>query len=356
MRFIFDVKNAYYYPQFSPVIDELLERGHDCQCVVYTSKNDESSLNDFFSSLIIKAVWVKDEQGALEYFKQQKADWVIFGNTFDYLKELHQFAKSAQLWHGIGPKSCYYDESVPATTIRFIEGSARFEKIKNMYPKNNFKWVGYSKLDPLFNGKEKGLDFKKLGLDENKKTLLYAPTFNPSSIECFPDDWPKLFTEYNILIKAHAFTWQRKRYKAQRIKLDLWAKFENVYVASSTELSLLPFMQKADCLISEASSTLYEFLALERPVIVCNFLKLSWLYRGIFSYRFKQRFQSIDMDYSDVGTHINQFSDLKQMVDNQLNKMSQPSSNNLKVIEQHVGPTDGKVSKRIVDYIESIST
>ena len=40
---------------------------------------------------------------------------------------------------------------------------------------------------------------QKLGLKAEKKTLIYAPTFYPSSIECFPKNFPEDLNQYNIL-------------------------------------------------------------------------------------------------------------------------------------------------------------
>lgn len=43
--------------------------------------------------------------------------------------------------------------------------------------------TGYAKLDPLINNESLGFSCEQLGLDSKKPTVLYAPTFYPSSIE-----------------------------------------------------------------------------------------------------------------------------------------------------------------------------
>ncbi|MCE9680429.1 CDP-glycerol glycerophosphotransferase family protein [Shewanella sp. AS1] len=353
MLIAFDLLNIYYLPQYSPIIKQLKERGHKIQLVGYSSKNDVDSCNEILSQFDEEVIWVKDEKAAADLYQKNKPDWVFFGNKFDYLDEVHQYSKTAQLGHGIGPKPSYYHKSSTPMTVRFIEGSLRLEKIKHLYPNDNFVQVGFSKLDPIINGEEPGLDFVKLGLDPNKPTLLYAPTFNPSSLECFPDNWPQGFPEYNILIKAHSITLTRDQYTKQRAKLARWADFDNVYVAGNNELSLLPFMQNADILISEASSTLFEFAALDRPVIVCNFFKLKWSYRGIFKYRFHKRFGKDNVLYSDIGAHINDYKALRECVTQQLAHPEQYHAQRLQYTTDHVGPNDGKASERIVDYLET---
>ena len=62
--------------------------------------------------------------------------------------------------------------------------------------------VGFCKLDPIINGETTGFDLNQLGLKTEKKTLIYAPTFYPSSIERFPKNFPEDFSKYNILIKV----------------------------------------------------------------------------------------------------------------------------------------------------------
>ncbi|MCG9697975.1 CDP-glycerol glycerophosphotransferase family protein [Shewanella sp. Isolate11] len=353
MLIAFDLLNIYYLPQYSPIIERLKARGHRVQIIGYANKNDTHTYGDILKQLDVELLWVKDDKEAASLYQTNKPDWVFFGNKFNYLDEVHLYSKTAQLGHGIGPKPSYYHKSCTPMTVRFIEGSLRLEKINQLYPNDNFVQVGFSKLDPIINGQEPGLDLIKLGLDPTKPTLLYAPTFNPSSLECFPDNWPADFAEFNLLIKAHSITLTREQYAKQREKLARWTTFDNVYVAGDHDLSLLPFMHNADLLISEASSTLFEFAALDKPVIVCNFFKLKWNYRGIFRYRFYKRFGKDNVLYNNIGAHINAYSELQQCVKQQLAEPQQYHKQRQQYTQDHVGPTDGKASDRIVDYLES---
>ncbi|QYK01299.1 CDP-glycerol glycerophosphotransferase family protein [Shewanella psychrotolerans] len=353
MLIAFDLINIYYLPQYAPIINRLKERGHKVQVIGYANKNNPDIYNPILASLNVECLWAQNDEEACHIYRTNKPEWIFFGKKFDYLDELDSNSKTAQLGHGIGPKPSYYHKSCTPMTVRFIEGSLRLEKIKQLYPNDTFVQVGFSKLDPLFKGQEPGLNLTKLGLDPSKPTLLYAPTFNPSSLECFPDDWPQDFSKYNILIKAHAISLTRPQYNKQREKLACWAKYENVYVAGSEELSLLPFMKNADLLISEASSTLFEFAALDRPVIVCNFFKLKWNYRGIFKYRFNKRFGKDNVLYHNIGAHIQSYSALKQAVVEQLATPQQYAAQRHQYTRDHVGPTDGCASDRIINYLES---
>lgn len=276
----------------------------------------------------------------------------FFGSGANFMGELHKVSRSAQLGHGVGPKPSYYRKSDIPMTVRFIEGELRQKVIQQMYPDDTFVQVGYSKLDPLVQGIEPGLDYNALGLDNSKRTILYAPTFNPSSLERFPDNWPATFEEFNILIKPHTFTYSRQQYAGQRRKLNKWSSFDNVYVANAGEVSLLPFMKSADILLSEASSTLFEFVALDRPVIVCDFYQLKWFYRGPFRYRFDRRFGKDNVVYKDIGRHITSYAELDDAVRGELEHTQRYRKNRAQYTIDHIGPMDGLASKRIVDYLE----
>lgn len=353
MFVIFDTVNVYYIPQFQPIFEELRRKGHKVALVCYKNKNKSETFESVIKKLDIDYYWVEDDRAAAEKYQSLKPDWIFFGKGFNYLDQVHQASKTAQIGHGVGPKPSYYHKSSTPMTVRFMEGKLRLDKIQTLYPDDKFVQVGFSKLDPMFKQTEAGLDFGALGLNENKPTILYAPTFNPSSIERFPDDWPLDYLDYNILIKPHTFTYTRAQYAGQRKKLCKWAEYNNVYVAKEDELSLLPFMKDADILLSEASSTLFEFAALGKPVIVCNFFKLKWSYRGIFRYRFEKRFGKDNVLYKDIGLHVNSYKLLKNAVQQQLANPAEYSERRLQYTFDHVGPTDGESSVRIVDYLES---
>jgi len=353
MKIIFDTLNVYYLPHFLPVYEELDRRGHDCHFVCYENKNDKSRYDQCFSSQKLNVVWFNDQEESLRYYQQRQPDWIIFGNGYSLVDQLSEQTKTCQLNHGIGPKMCYYTISKDKMTVRFIEGDLRLEKIRGLFPDDNFIQTGYSKLDPLFKGDTTYADISSLGLDKKKPTLLYAPTFSPSSLGKFSEKFPSDFSEFNIIIKPHSFIYARKSYKADRQRLKKWQQYENVCVANAEELSLLPFMNYADIMVSEASSALFEFAALNKPVIVCNFFKLKWSHRGLLHYRFKRRFGLDNFIYKDIGVHVNSYSDLKENVLDQIKNPDMFQENRARYTQEHVGKVDGKVSERIADYLES---
>lgn len=352
MHVAFDTRNVYYIPQYLPVLRELLARGHEASFICYTGKDDPTAFRSAMDGLGAPVHWLADEAAALKHYVQLRPEWIIFGSGFEPLDDLVEPTQSVQLGHGIGPKPSYYGKSVQPMTVRFIEGARRLEVIRRRYPKGNFVQAGFSKLDPLFDGTAVGLDLESCGLDPSKLTILYAPTFNPSSLERFPRDWPADFPDYNVLVKPHSFTYTRTAYRGQRRRLRMWAEHTNVHVASPEELSLLPFMHSSDILLSEASSTLFEFAALDRPVVVCDFFKLKWTYRGPLRYRFERRFRRGDVPFDGIGAQARNYRELLNIIPQQLAAPSEYSDARKRFTEDHVGPTDGGASSRIVEYLE----
>ena len=124
-------------------------------------------------------------------------------------------------------------------------------------------------------------------------------------------------------------------------------------MASADEISVVPYFKEADILVSEASSTLFEFVALDKPVIVCNFFKLKWSYRGPFHYRFEKRFGRDNVLYEDIGRHINAFDRLPDAVSRELAHPETFREQRARYTRDHVGPVDGLASRRIADYLEA---
>ncbi|NVK23382.1 MAG: CDP-glycerol glycerophosphotransferase family protein [Gammaproteobacteria bacterium] len=350
MNILFDVQHLYYLPQYLPVYSKLKESGVKCQFVFY--KNEESELQHVCEQIVaqesLDVVWVENWEQALEIYKSKSPDWIVFGNAVQDLNVLHKYSKTVLMQHGIGPKSCYYDVSENPTTVRFVEGQHRLKRLQDLYPTGCFFDSGYAKLDAAFDNQNSSLSLHDLGLDENKPTLLYAPTFYPSSIEMFDKSFANDFSDYNIILKPHFFSLTKKKYAAQLKRLKHFAKQPNVYLAKVADYNLMPFMAISDIMLSDASSAIFEFAALNKPVVWCDFYKLRWSYRGIFKYRFKQRLDSDISYFEQVAIKANSYKDVKNAVSE---VEGYPFENRTATIEQLAGTVDGNSAQRIVDYL-----
>ena len=344
----FHVEHIYYLPQFLPVLKELENRGCQCKCLFNSSI--ESSVVDHAVKVHNLTHEIYDsEDHALEQYINKKPDWIVFGNSFKHTERLHNSTKTAMLYHGIGIKECYYDTALSQMDVRFVEGQYRADEIHKRSPDSNVIATGFAKLDPVFNPEYTSKPPDKF--DPEKKTLLYAPTFYPSTIENIQATWPADFAEFNIIIKPHEFSLTNSKYKKQKTRINQWSKFDNVYIAETKEFSLVPFMQYADLLISEASSALFEFSALDKPVIWCDFIKLRWSYRGIFSYRYKKRMDQSIMKYSHIATHVASYSKLHNAVVTEIKNPETHATERAAITRELLGSADGKAAQRICDYL-----
>ena len=350
----FDIPHLYYLPQYQPVYDELTRHGADCTFVFY-EKPEADLLHSVINQYQLPVKWVKDEVAALELYRTDKPNWVIFGNDFLGLTQLDKnVTRCALLFHGSGTgvKGASLSPGLGEVDVRFVSGPARLPIFRELYPDVKLVTVGFAKLDPLFGPEEQQpkFDLAELGLDPAKKTLLYAPTFYPSSIENMGKDWPKQFAEYNILIKPHDFTLNKKRYRHQLKRLHEWEKFDNVWLARPTDYSLIPFMATADVMATDTSSAIFEFASLDKPVIVCDFVRLRWGYRGPLRFRLRKRLDASTEQYQDIASHAARFKDLKGIVDEQMQQPEKLRTRRLEYAEQIMGQRDGKVAQRIVDF------
>jgi len=347
----FDVQQLYYVPQYSPVQQRLEILGVECIYVFYRDVSLVQQQEAVAISLGARVIWVADQCEARELYLKDSPSWVVIGNYFEGLEAVHVNSKTALLSHGIGPKSCYYTVSDSMPSVRFVEGPYRAKRLEGLYPYSKFVDTGYAKLDPVVNGTLGGCNLGDLGLDSTKITLLYAPTYYPSSIECFSKDFPHNFKEYNIIVKPHFFSLTNPKYKKQKMLLESWSKAENVYLAGVDEVNILPFMAISDLLISDASSTLFEYAALDKPIVWCDFYKLRWGYRGLFKYRFDNRMDADLYKYSDIALHAKSYGDLKGCVDSQIESPQEFSEKRMKHSLQLAGVVDGKVGLRIAQFM-----
>ncbi|MFT4732587.1 MAG: CDP-glycerol glycerophosphotransferase (TagB/SpsB family) [Gammaproteobacteria bacterium] len=349
----FDLLHLYYLPQFLPVAQVLLDKGAKVLFVVY-AKSDvvditKQALNDENFDYVV----VGGEKSAIEHYLSKKPDWVIFGNapSSNYIALKGLPVKMAFMQHGIGPKACYYSSSEFPFDARFVEGDTRKQRLQKMFPKATFVDVGYAKLDSLFNGKDEPISLRALGLNPNKKTLLYAPTFYPSSIECFGGDWPQSLANYNLIIKPHFFSLTKSKYSKQRALLDEWSKYDNVYLSPVNCYSLLPFMQVSDVLLSEASSTVFEFSALDKPTVWCDFYHVRWSYKGLFKFRFAERMDKDLSLFDRLCERAKSPNEVLSKIQYCLTNKEEKSALRKEITLSMTGKTDGKCSERIVQFL-----
>lgn len=353
MRVIFDVQHLYYLPQFLPVHEELQRHGVDTLFVFHEALEDASVMEAVLGSQVLPHVVVDGANGALREYRERRPDWIIFGNGFSRLKALPPGTRTALLYHGIGVKECYYYAELMEMDIRFVEGEHRARELAQRFPAARIEDVGFAKLDPLLNPdiETPRLDLAECGLDASRPTILYAPTYYPSSIEMLPDDLPADLAECNFVIKPHHFTFTKPRYRHQLEKLQRWAERDNVWLAGLKDVSLLPMMGSADILLSEASSALFEFAALDRPIVWCDFYWRRWSHRGPLRWRLERRLDPTIQQYRDIARHAEEPADVAEAIRRELAEPASHAGQRRRYTEMLIGATDGRTSQRIADIL-----
>ena len=353
---VFYTEQIYFLPQFLPVAKELNRRG-----LPYLIVLKGTTSRDIFdqNNKIVKIC--EDEnlpfQLGTKGLEDANIEYLICGGDEHPTVNI-PYKKSVLIVHGIGTKLSAFTEEKNKFDIRFIEGAFRLRRLKDLYPNAKTIWenVGFSKLDDVLAYKPNEISdlFNHYGLDRNKKTILYAPTFYPSSLEKMPDNFPEQFKDYNLIIKPHFFSYIRKKYKKQRRKLELWKNYNNVYVAGFDDFNIVPFYALADLLISDESSVVFEFAALDKPVILNRFLKLRLSYRLFGQRKFKKRMEPAMDQFRDLGENIWRFKDLKDTVEHELANPENYKQRRAECTHEIIGPVDGKVSVRMVDLLENL--
>ncbi|MBQ3657507.1 MAG: CDP-glycerol glycerophosphotransferase family protein [Bacteroidales bacterium] len=148
--------------------------------------------------------------------------------------------------------------------------TAGFEKLAKKYKDFEVLETGWPRQDWIFQHKndfeaQKQELLKKHG---KKELVLYAPTFSPSltSLPKFKEGLVDFVNKQDVLLilKFHPLTKQEwnDEYKALAANHDniLWIE----------DYTVTKYMLMADAMISDTSSTIYEFLLLDKPVITLD--------------------------------------------------------------------------------------
>jgi hypothetical protein len=129
--------------------------------------------------------------------------------------------------------------------------------------------TGYPPVDPLFRGDPAPC----LPLEPDRPTVLYAPTWNLglTSATMLGDRLVELVRarapDVNLVIKPHPVIgdW-RPRWMERWARLE--ARHPRVHLVRDTHAAVTPYLLASQVLVSDASSVVFEFAALDRPIIL----------------------------------------------------------------------------------------
>jgi hypothetical protein len=352
IRVLFDIRHLYYLPQFLPVA-QAMER--DDSFEVYYSAYIDKARRD--QQLIKKAILTfsenfidaKNEKSRRAKIMSLNFDVTIFGKSAHADEYCSANTIAILLYHGIGVKSCYYTDYHPRIDVRYVESRYRLDELKRRGITTELVVSGFPKLDPLFDVQSDRSILKIPGLDPEKPTILYAPTFYPASIEVFGDSLAELTTGCNLIVKLHHLSWLLKKYRRHlELMQNLSEKYAHVHLIPPEQYNIVPLYKIAGLLLTEASSTAFEFLATGKPVIICDFYHLRLKHRLFYNSFRKSRLDTEILPLLDFAYHIKAPRQLPNVVQKAIIESAEYKQKIAGKAEFFLGNLDGKASQRIV--------
>lgn len=210
--------------------------------------------------------------------------------------------------------------------------------------------TGYPQLDPLFRRDAP----PRLPLDATRPTVLYAPTWDLglTSATMFGPRLVELIRRgagaVNIVIKPHPMIGEwRPRWMAWWRQLA--EREPGVHLVADTHADVVLYMLAADVLVSDASSAVFEFLALDRPIVlVTNPLH-------VVDPAYDP--DSIAWRWRDLGEEVHHVDDVGPAVERALRDPAHHRDTRLSYARRLFGPrTDGRNHLRVADHVHEVAS
>ena len=289
MKCLFYLAKAYSIPVVMPIVN-ILERNVDHSYRFYVSDR-------------IKEVWpdswrIDYQVNKLNEVIAYQPDFVICpGNYVD-----HRFpGYKVQIFHGVGVEKSSHFEIRDFFDLYLTSGPLVTDRFNQLAKKHGFFKVietGWPKFDHIINY-TRHYDLPDLQIDKDKKVMLYAPTFSRrmhSAADLLPILRKIIKDDEVWVIKFHEL--MDNKY------LDELHELNKSSVIIATDNDITPYLYLADIMISDTSSVVYEFLALDKPVITYRTHKYEQKAINIFNP--DELRPSIDILKSEPEIHLSQ--------------------------------------------------
>ena len=363
---LFDSYHLYHLPQFEPLIKLLSD---DERFDIYHSTSREIDKEEYELCVSIlknkpgKLITGKTEQERKNKIKKLDLDVFICGwSRYDIENFVNPRTLVGMIYHGIGIKPSYWLDNHERLDIRFVEGPYRLDQLREKGIRTDLALTGFIKLDELFqkSGINVGSLEEEFKIDSSKKTILFAPTFYPSSVEPLGIKLGEYTKGYNLLIKPHLWTTFKTKFAdinhhiQRKIFFDLCKKYDHIHLIPPEWYNIIPFYQISDLLLTEASSTIYEMLALDKPVVVNRFFKLRLSHRVFRKRLYKRRLnEAMEKDISKFCFEANKPRELPEIIDYAFNNVKTKLSAMERYKDKMLYRLDGLAAVRARDNILS---
>jgi CDP-glycerol glycerophosphotransferase (TagB/SpsB family) len=315
MKTLFYIAKKYSIPIIIPLISYMKTRGDNFS--LYVSKKVLNHLPEEWKSY---KVFQNVDQA-----RKYNSDFVIApGNFVDFRIP----GIKVQIFHGLGIEKASHFKirhffDVYLTSGPFV--TMKFNALQRKYHYFLVEETGWPKIDYILNYPSNDLK-KSLDLPEEKKIILYSPTFSnkmqsathllPVIPEIIRDDEIWLFKFHEFMNKEIIRSFQH--YKSDQIRIV-------------DTFDITPYLYVSDVMISDTSSVIYEFMVLDKPVI---------------TFKTQSRF--------DKGIDIQSPSDLRTSIDRSFAMPDEYHVNRIKHLKEINPYLDGDICKRIVETLIDI--
>ncbi len=354
-KILFQLNYLYHIPAVAPIIELFAEDSNydvafqisldfEYKLGIFRKRIPQSNFNTYFPSNV-RSVEHEDEFD------------IIFGTDVIDASKFRN-ALLCMVYHGpTFNKTVTYRELQRHTEnqyIIFVESQFTADKLIESNSIGNSETVvaGFPKLDPYLNNRyNQNTVLKELGLDGNKKTILYAPTYKPTSIYDLRSEIFHATQSHNLIIKLHHYSWMGKYANRNQSRLfkNQIKYFDHAILVPQDFYNIIPLYAAADTLISEASGALIEFLITEKMGIVYD-LPDKYLARSN-----SEPLLSDNRDYlKNKFIHISSPQQLQSAIDSALNPDKQQIEKIKDYKNKYFFKNDGKASERIKAYIDNL--
>ena len=276
-RVLFEAASPMSLAVFRPLLERLY-RDHRLQ--VWFTTSDES----WDADGIFRAAGITERIVAPAAARWMKFDAYV-NTDFWNMTWLPRRTRRIHMFHGVAGK---YDLDAP---VRLAPVVASFDRL--MFPNRDrllryaraglidadgpeAALVGYPKVDCLVDGSlDRQTIQRDLGLDPSVPTVLYAPTWSPySSLHSIGTEVIEALGRLgvNVIVKLHDRSYDQGLRASGgvdwRARLERICRHEGLHFAQDADAS--PYLFVADALVTDHSSVGFEFMLLDRPVIVID--------------------------------------------------------------------------------------
>jgi CDP-glycerol glycerophosphotransferase (TagB/SpsB family) len=329
-------KSVHYLPTILPLLE--VTGG----TIITLSKKAKRCIGQKTSPLNIQ--YYSHYKKIIANFEHIDIDVLVYpGFSVHYFRNLSGL-KHVQVFHGTSDKPFNYHKSLKNYDLIVVPGQKMKEEIvkRNLADADKISITGYPKIDQFLHSDFDIESFRtKLGLDINRKTVLYSPTWSdPNRYSSFPRYIGFILrdlVDYNLIVKPHV---NILKYRPWQIARTYVTKRKNC-VIHPWPTSILPFMAVSDIMLTDISSVSHEYLPFDKPMIFLN----------------PKPDEKIPNEHTWIwhcGQVINRGDGIRTAVDENIKYPDKFKKERKRALEQIFIPFDGKSVVRFKEALEKL--